>query len=160
MYRDCVYKDCVYKDCMYRDCVYKDCVYKDCMYRDCVYKDCVYKDCMYRDCVYRDCVYSVKCTCLQCFEVSKISVGYPCLVELKTHCTLKEESKKCRGFTGALSLPRVPNGLLYMMYVQDTYPFWQKKTLFMCNIGPTFIRTYIPTYVLCSMHYNYTYCNM
>ena len=98
------------------DCVYRDRMYRDFVYMDCMYRDCVYKDCMYRDCVYRDCVYSVKCTCLRSFEVSKISVGYPCLVESKTHCILKEESRKCRGFTGALSFPRVPNVLLYMIY--------------------------------------------
>ena len=85
-------------------------------YRDIMYMDCMYRDCMYRDYMYRDCVYSVKCTCLRSFEVSKISVGYPCLVELKTHCILKEESRKCRGFTGALSFPRVSEVLLYMIY--------------------------------------------
>ena len=75
-----------------------------------------YRDFVYMDCMYRDCVYSVKCTCLRSFEVSKISVGYLCLVELKTHCILKEESRKCRGFTGALSFLRVSNVLLYMIY--------------------------------------------
>ena len=48
--------------------------------------------------------------------MSKISVGYLCLVELKTHCILKEESRKCRSFTGAVSFPRVSNVLLYMIY--------------------------------------------
>ena len=88
----------------------------DCMYRDCVYMDCMYWDCVWTVCIGTVCIVSNVRTCLRSFEVSKISVGYPCLVELKTHCILKEESRKCRGFTGALSFPRVPNVLLYMMY--------------------------------------------